>query len=87
MIAMSILTTQAQWTSEASGFSVTPLQRGIIEMVAVNANNAWAMSYLRGANLTVPLNEITRTVDGGNTWNPLYIGGIQIGRASCRERV
>ena len=73
---MSILTTQAQWTSEPSGFSVTPLQRGIIEMVAVNANNAWAMSYLRGANLTVPLNEITRTVDGGNTWNPLYIGGI-----------
>src|ERR1035438_1386820 len=74
IVVLSILTTQAQWTSEASGFSASP-QRGIIRMEAVNATTAWAMSYPRGAFASGPWNEITHTTDGVN-WTPSYIGGI-----------
>src|ERR1017187_2536636 len=73
MVMLSILTTQAQWTSEASGFSAEP-QRGIIEMEAVNATTAWALSYPRGAFGSGPWNEVTHTSDGVN-WIPSYISG------------
>ena len=55
----------AQWLTKASGFA-TP-QRGIQEMIAVNSNVVWAMAYDSNDPL-FPLNEFTRSTDGGKHW-------------------
>src|SRR5690349_12420184 len=55
----------AQWAKKASGFT-TP-QRGIQEMIAVNSSVVWAMAYDSNDPLA-PLNEFTRSTDGGKHW-------------------
>ncbi|MEO5571058.1 MAG: T9SS type A sorting domain-containing protein [Bacteroidia bacterium] len=55
----------AQWLTKASGLA-TP-QRGIHEMIAVNNNVVWAMAFDFNEPL-LPLNEFTRTTDGGKHW-------------------
>jgi photosystem II stability/assembly factor-like uncharacterized protein len=67
IIAMiSATTLKAQWLNKASGFT-TP-NRGILEMIAVGSNVAWAIAYDGTSPLSAPNNDFTRTTDGGNHW-------------------
>jgi photosystem II stability/assembly factor-like uncharacterized protein len=58
--------TQAQWLSKASHFPVA--NRGVVEMVAVNSNVIWAIGYDAINPLSSPVNDFTRSTDGGNNW-------------------
>jgi photosystem II stability/assembly factor-like uncharacterized protein len=57
----------AQWLSKPAGFSGRP-QKGIDEMIAVDANTAWALAYERNKAFLNPMTDFTRTIDGGNHW-------------------
>jgi Secretion system C-terminal sorting domain/Photosynthesis system II assembly factor YCF48 len=56
----------AQWQNKASGFT-TP-NRGIFEMIAIGNDVAWAVAYDGTSPITAPVNDFTRTTDGGNHW-------------------
>src|SRR4051812_36227153 len=56
----------AQWQNKASGFA-TP-NRGIFEMIAVGNDVAWAVAYDGNTPIIAPVNDFTRTTDGGNHW-------------------
>ena len=64
----SIVNADAQWQKKASGFS-TP-NRGLVELIAVGNNVAWGIAG--DAFIPVwevgPVNDFTRTTDGGNHW-------------------
>ena len=64
MFSATIL--NAQWLNKASNFH-TP-NRGIFEMIAVGNDVAWAAAYDGTNPLSAPINEFTRTTDGGNHW-------------------
>ena len=58
--------TNAQWTSQASGFS-TP-NRGCEIVTAINKKVSWAEAYEGGCPFCSPITEFTRTTDGGENW-------------------
>jgi photosystem II stability/assembly factor-like uncharacterized protein len=68
LIGISI---NAQWIDQASNFTVT--SRGIFDLQAVNANVAWAVAY-DGSGGNQPVQDFTRTIDGGNTWTAGQVG-------------
>jgi len=57
----------SEWISQASAF--TNPSRGISHLDAVDSLVVWAMSY-DGLNPDNPVQEFTRTVNGGETWIP-----------------
>jgi photosystem II stability/assembly factor-like uncharacterized protein len=71
LIALSS-TINAQWTSQATGF--TAASRGLSEIKIVDANTVWALAY-DGSGGGATVQEFTRTTDG-NTWTP---GTIDVG--------
>jgi hypothetical protein len=72
LIALSS-TINAQWTSQATGFSAA--SRGLNEIKIVDANTVWALAY-DGSGLGANIQEFTRTTDGGSTWTA---GTIDVG--------
>ncbi|HEX7845669.1 MAG TPA: T9SS type A sorting domain-containing protein [Chitinophagaceae bacterium] len=60
--------TQAQWIRKASG--ITTSQRGIVELIAVDNSVAWGFAGPVVDLPNAPVNEFTRTIDGGNHWTP-----------------
>ena len=69
----SFTTINAQWTSQATGF--TDPFRGLTEIRIVDANNVWAVAY-DGSGGGLDIQEFTRTTDGGAAWTP---GLIDVG--------
>ncbi|HXB41545.1 MAG TPA: T9SS type A sorting domain-containing protein [Bacteroidia bacterium] len=70
---LSVTITKAQWATESSGF--TTVNRGINSICAVNNNVVWATAYDTSANPVSPVNEFTRTTNGGATWTPGSVTG------------
>ena len=68
----------AQWTSQATGFS--DASRGLGEIRIVNANTVWGIAY-DGSGLGTDIQEFTRTTDGGNSWTP---GIIDVGNLTLK---
>jgi photosystem II stability/assembly factor-like uncharacterized protein len=69
-------TINAQWTSQATGFSAA--SRGLNEIKIVDANTVWALAY-DGSGLGSNVQEFTRTTDGGSTWTA---GTIDVGNTT-----
>jgi len=69
-------TINAQWTSQATGFSAA--SRGLNEIKIVDANTVWALAY-DGSGLGANVQEFTRTTDGGSTWTA---GTIDVGNTT-----
>jgi photosystem II stability/assembly factor-like uncharacterized protein len=67
VFSLFALTSNAQWESQASGFS-DPFQ-GINQIVITDATSAWATSFDDSGNGNT-LQQYTRTTDGGLTWVP-----------------
>ncbi|MBA3664530.1 MAG: T9SS type A sorting domain-containing protein [Bacteroidetes bacterium] len=65
------LSSNAQWVTQASGFSTTGL--GINDISIVNANVVWATAFDTSGIAAV--NKFTRTINGGTTWTPGSITG------------
>jgi photosystem II stability/assembly factor-like uncharacterized protein len=63
----------AQWVSQWHGFISS---RGINHIRAVNANVVWATAF-DASNLNLPVNEFTRTTDGGQIWTPGLVNGAE----------
>ena len=59
------LSINAQWTSQATGF--TDAARGLGEIRIVDANTVWAVAY-DGSGLGADIQEFTRTTNGGASW-------------------
>lgn len=74
----SFTTTNAQWTSQATGFDVA--SRGLSEIKIVDANTVWAIAY-DGADLNNQIQEFTRTTNGGASWT---FGTINVGNTTLR---
>src|SRR4030095_14801108 len=55
----------AQWVEQATGFS-TP-SRGINQIVITDENPAWPTAY-DGSGAAAIIQDYTRTIDGGTTW-------------------
>ena len=64
---------QAQWTSLGSGITVSPRALGGISLV--NESVIWGFSW--HATSFVPVHEFTRTTDGGQTWHPGQLTGVE----------
>ena len=62
----SAMIINAQWQNKASNFHTQ--NRGIFEMIAVGSDVAWAVAYDGNIPITAPVNDFTRTTDGGNHW-------------------
>ena len=60
-------TINAQWTSQATGF--TDAFRGLSDVRIVDANTVWALAY-DGSGGGANVQEFTRTTNGGATWTP-----------------
>jgi photosystem II stability/assembly factor-like uncharacterized protein len=58
------------WTPQASGFATA--SRGIRDISITSPTNAWAIAYDGGlgGSTNPPIQEFTRTTDGGLTWTP-----------------
>ena len=59
------LTRDGGWTEQASGF--WEASRGIRYLDAVTEDIAWAIAY-DGSGGNTPINEFTRTINGGDLW-------------------
>ena len=73
ILLFSVVTVQAQWLSQASGFS-DPSQ-GINQIVITDSLTAWGTGF-DGPNV-LHLQEYTRTTDGGATWVPGNVTAAQ----------
>ncbi|MFY8065356.1 MAG: WD40/YVTN/BNR-like repeat-containing protein, partial [Flavobacterium sp.] len=71
-------TINAQWTSQATGFSAA--SRGLSEMKIVDANTVWGIAY-DGSGLGLDIQEFTVTTNGGASWNP---GIIDVGNTALQ---
>jgi|GEM_PF-1986871 len=77
-LLLSLNLVQAQWISQWHGFIAS---RGVNHIQAISADVAWATVY-DGGNLAMPVNEYTRTLDGGENWIPGIVSnanGLQSG--------
>lgn len=59
--------TPSMWIKQNSGFAKP--SRGISQIWIVNPNIVWAAAY-NGVSTTNPIQEFTKTVNGGTTWTP-----------------
>lgn len=66
----------AQWIAQATGF--IPASRGLGEIRIVDAQTVWAVAY-DGSGAAAPIQEFTRTINGGTLWTP---GTINVGDAT-----
>ena len=71
-------TINAQWTSQATGFSAA--SRGLTEIKIVDANTVWGIAY-DGSGLGLDIQEFTVTTNGGDSWNP---GIIDVGNTTLQ---
>jgi photosystem II stability/assembly factor-like uncharacterized protein len=71
-------TINAQWTSQATGFSAA--SRGLTEIKIVDANTVWGIAY-DGSGLGLDIQEFTVTTNGGDSWNP---GTIDVGNTTLQ---
>jgi photosystem II stability/assembly factor-like uncharacterized protein len=71
-----MLNLDAGWVEQASGFWVA--NRGIHYMYAVNENVVWAVGY-DGSGSSAPVQEFTRTTNGGDQWVADLIDGAPSG--------
>jgi hypothetical protein len=71
-------TINAQWTSQATGFSAA--SRGLSEIKIVDANTVWGIAY-DGSGLGLDIQEFTVTTNGGDSWNP---GIINVGNTALQ---
>ena len=71
-------TINAQWTSQATGFSAA--SRGLSEIKIVDANTVWGIAY-DGSGLGLDIQEFTVTTNGGASWNP---GIINVGNTALQ---
>jgi len=71
-------TINAQWTSQATGFSAA--SRGLNEIKIVDANTVWGIAY-DGSGLGLDIQEFTVTTNGGDSWNP---GIIDVGNTALQ---
>jgi hypothetical protein len=71
-------TINAQWTSQATGFSAA--SRGLSEIKIVDANTVWGIAY-DGSGLGLEIQEFTVTTNGGDSWNP---GIIDVGNTALQ---
>lgn len=55
----------AQWTSQATGF--TDASRGVLDIKIVDVNTVWALGF-DGSGGGATVQEYTRTTDGGTNW-------------------
>jgi len=62
----------AEWIEQASGFWEP--SRGIHYMCAVDENIVWAVSY-DGSSSQIPVQEFTKTTNGGELWTANLISG------------
>ncbi len=69
-------TSQAQWTSLGSGITATP--RTLASIYPINENVVWGFTW--HATSFVPVNEFTRTTDGGQSWYPGTMTGVEAGQ-------
>ncbi len=70
-------TFQAQWVSQATGFTTT--SRGVSDINIVDANTVWALGY-DGSGGGANVQEFTRTIDGGTTWTAgiINVGNLNL---------
>ena len=61
----SFSTINAQWTSQATGF--TDASRGLSDIRIIDANTVWGLAY-DGSGLGANVQEFTRTTNGGASW-------------------
>jgi len=66
----------AEWIEQASGF--WEASRGIHYMCAVDENICWAVGY-DGSGSQAPVQEFTRTINGGDLWEADLIDGAPTG--------
>lgn len=66
----------AEWIEQASGF--WEASRGIHYMRAVDENICWAVGY-DGSGANAPVQEFTRTINGGELWEADIIDGAPTG--------
>lgn len=71
---LSITFVNAQWVEQSSGFSVA--SRGISDLSIIDANTVWGLAYDGTPSSTAVVQEFTKTLDGGATWNS---GTIDVG--------
>ena len=71
---LSVAFVNAQWVEQSSGFSVA--NRGISDIFIIDANTVWGLAYDGTPSSTAIVQEFTRTLDGGATWNS---GTIDVG--------
>ncbi len=62
---------QSQWITQYSGF--TTQYRGVYDISIVDANTAWGIAIDGNGN---PVNEFTRTTNGGQTWTIGTVSGV-----------
>ena len=67
------LAVNAQWIDEASGFSAA--SHGIRNICPVSSQVLWAAAY-DGSGAAAPVQDITKTINGGTLWTPHTIPGI-----------
>jgi len=69
-----MVTVNAQWRIQNPGFTHDTV--GFYEMSLPDKNTVWAVCYdgKNGLLSPNPVLSFTRTVDGGNTWTPGYVG-------------
>ncbi|WP_284650977.1 T9SS type A sorting domain-containing protein [Flavobacterium terrisoli] len=67
LLFVGFASTAQTWNAQATGF--TTASRGISEIKIVDANNVWAIAF-DGTPADEPIQEFTRTTDGGNIWLP-----------------
>lgn len=65
-------TLNAQWANLGSGISAS--DRALAGIFPVNENVLWGFTW-HAFNFT-PTHEITRSVDGGQTWMPGVLAGV-----------
>jgi photosystem II stability/assembly factor-like uncharacterized protein len=56
------------WTGQATGF--TTAGRGVVDVCAVDANVVWIAAYDGSVASAPPIQEFSKTTDGGTTWTP-----------------
>lgn len=69
-LIISIMTANAQWTSQSTGFAQA--NRGLSEIHIVDANTVWALAY-DGDSGATNIQQCTLTLDGGVNWTPRNI--------------
>jgi photosystem II stability/assembly factor-like uncharacterized protein len=74
IMILTMFTCHAQWLVQNPGFTKDSV--GFYEMSLPDKNTVWAVCYdgKQGLLSGNPVLSFTRTVDGGNTWIPGYVG-------------